>query len=493
MSTEYRLFASVGGVVLFLLAGRGALEFFPDLVAKKLLLQMAYSYLIGIVGVSAALWGMSHFVGVPIRGSVVLAIAASMVFAGIAFCLFRRKRGLDRQQARVGRQNRSARYLVIAASVLGALLSLSLFADALANPLKGFDGMMTWTAAARYVRAERTVDARVLRQEQWYITHPRYPLLMPLAQVAVQEVFHATDDTRVVCPIYAIFFPACLLILFDRASIVAGRSHAALAVLIFLSIPLFSFTLDSGAGTAYSDFPLACFYGAGLLLWLHRVPSSSSGLLSGLLVGGGVLTKNEGTPLAIIALTIAAVIAGRAIFRRWKIERSRSLRLLIPLFLMGLMISCALGLLVSWRSGIVERYDENYDSRLSVQAVVSGAVHRLPEIIVPMLHEMNDPAVWAGFWWIFLLVLLVGWKAMFRRPGRHVLVAILGGIAAYFIAYFITPWPDTAALVRASWNRLLEQQSLLIFTLFSMALQQVSSLVNRRNCPPARPIALHFP
>jgi hypothetical protein len=55
---------------------------------------------------------------------------------------------------------------------------------------------MTWSPLAAYLRHEGTVDAAVLREDHWWVLHPRYPPLLPLAQVAAQEMFGAGEDDQ---------------------------------------------------------------------------------------------------------------------------------------------------------------------------------------------------------------------------------------------------------------------------------------------------------
>ena len=59
---------------------------------------------------------------------------------------------------------------------------------------------------------------KVALKERWFVTHPRYPVLLPVAQVAVLETFHAGEDEEPFRPLYAAFFPALLLVLYVGAS-----------------------------------------------------------------------------------------------------------------------------------------------------------------------------------------------------------------------------------------------------------------------------------
>src|SRR5437588_701010 len=71
------------------------------------------------------------------------------------------------------------------------------------------DGRVTWTPHARYMQAEATVDAGTLRDPGWAVAHPRYPPLLPLAQLTILEL--GGDDTRLLKPAYALFWASLVL------------------------------------------------------------------------------------------------------------------------------------------------------------------------------------------------------------------------------------------------------------------------------------------
>lgn len=351
---------------------------------------------------------------------------------------------------------------------MAAVVFLSILAEVLTKPLRDWDGRMTWAVQARYMRAEGTVDPTVLTQPGWYLTHPWYPMLLPVAQVAVLELLQAGDDEHFFRALYAFFFPVWLLIVYGGARRWTSRSAAALTTLAAALLPLPAIFRGGGALSAYSDLPLSCFYGAGLLLLLRVRPRLSAALAAGLLLGATVLTKNEGAPLAMWALAVAAFTpfapGGPAALRQRLRRGWRSFALATGI------VAAALGLLLSWRSGIPDSF-QSYREIVSWDAFWPGVVTRLPLLLPRIRYEMISLDDWGIFWSAALVVLLAGWRGLRRRATPPLLLAAVAPLAVAWIAYSISLNPTQ--IVRMTWNRFLLQASIPLLILFSFALDDL--------------------
>jgi hypothetical protein len=392
----------------------------------------------------------------------------------------------------------SARRLTRAAAIAGAVVSLAVWAEAVTNPVRDWDGRMTWVTQARYVRAEGSVDAAVLRGRQWYVTHPRYPLLLPLAQVAVLDLAGLPDDSHAFRALYAAFFPAFLLILHAGARRWAGPRAAALVVLAATLVPFLPFYAAGGAGGAYSDLPLACFYGAGLLLLLEPGLEPTAGAAVGLLLAGAALAKNEGALLAVWALALGGL--ARFLWRRRRdrrpagagdlaahVARQRPAPLdsagnrrapgswparlvpLAPLAMAALPVALALALLASWRAGIPNRYDERYEEIASLGALLPNAVRRLPVVAPVVLRTMFSGRHWTLLWWVVPPVLWAGRRGLRHHLALPLALAALAPPAIAWGAYAVFPNPGFLAAV--TWNRFLVQASIPGLLLLALALR----------------------
>jgi len=456
-----RLVTSLGGALLFFASGYGVVSAFPGLRRRPLASRLGFAWLFGVLAVGGGAWVACHLFGVPLRRSLFLPLA----LGGVALGLW--SRGTEGAQSR--RTAFPSRIVLFVLIVCG-FLTLALLATGLSNPLKDWDGRQHWLAAARIVRAEENVDSRVLQERKWYVSHPRYPILEPLAVVAQQEIFDASDDDRAARPFYVLFYPVWLLLVFHFARRRAGPTAAALVALVAALPFMTTFELWGGPTSAYNDLPLAGFLGAGFLLLLERDRRTSAGLAAGLLLAGAVLTKNEGTPFAFVALGAVAIREVLVIRRAPRERRARALVRLRPILVAVFPVAAAVVLLLSWRSGIENRFDEGYQA--SVSGLLAGFRSSLalwgPEIPKEMLRTDK----WGFFWWVVPIVFVAGRRGL-RNGVLCPAVLFLGGSAAVIFAAYSVGWAGHAdVLARATWSRFLIQMSLPGLVLYAMAFRE---------------------
>jgi len=456
--------AGLGGVALFAAPGAGLAEILPGIREMPTGRRLAYAWLLGVAWTAGWLYALSHWLAVPLRMPAILAVAAVPVLAGGVSWLRRRKIVQPPQPSR--ERGRLAGRIALAA---GALISLALVCDALDNPLTDWDGRMTWSAQARYVRGEGTVHPAALIQRGWYVSHPWYPLLMPVAQVAVLEVTHAEPDHHAFRPMYAVFFPVWLLLIHGWAVALAGRAAAGWTTFCASLLSFPAFAGSGGAASAYSDLPLACFFGAGLLLLLTPRPRLSAGLAAGVLLGAAVLTKAEGEILAPVALGLAVAypwIPGRRtmVWRRLWGRRRRALALAALPAALGVV------LLLSWRAVVPESF-ESFEQATSWSLLWPGIVTRIPRLAWDARGQMVSFLDWGLFWSAAPLVLIAGWRGLKRRPAFPLLLAAPVPLGVGWLYATISLKPDF--VVMTTWNRFLLQASVPLLVLFALALRDL--------------------
>ncbi len=472
--------ASLGGVALFLAAGLGLAELVPAVRTLPWPRRLAWAYLLGIAGLAGSLYALSHFLDVPLRRPAILATAAALALVGIAARVARRGKSKDLKdpkdekdikdiESRVSfwsfRSFRSFLRFDFAAPALLAFICLGLFADAITDPVTGWDGRMTWSTQALWVLDEGTVDSEVLQRKNLYVTHPQYPLLLPVAQVVVLETFAVPQDVHSYRALYTTFLASFLLLLWDGARW-AGRLPALLAGLAAAGVPAMTFYEDTGAASGYSDLPLGCFYGAGLLLLLRSRGRIADALGAGLLLAGAALIKNEGALLAFFALGAAALALP------WK--KLLRLRQLLRLGAAVLPVFLGLALLASWRAGIPNRQDERYDVLVGTRDIWPALVTRLPLISGLAVRQTFRFDHWTLFWIAIPVVFWVGRRGWRGRRRRLALALGAGALAPLVIAwgaYSIHPHFET--LVPVTWTRFLVQGSLPLFLLLALALRDL--------------------
>lgn len=472
------LLASLAGVALFTVPGFAFAGLFPGLRTVPWMRRLGYGYLLGLATVAGSLYALSALFEIPLRRPAVFGTAAAITAVGLAgWWVARREPRLRRARLPL-----RTRLVALVLALAGIGVSAGLLADALVYPLRDWDGRMHWSAQARYIRHEGSVLPLAVVRGQWFINHPRYPVLMPVAQAAVLEATAAAEDELFFRALYAAFFPALLLILYDGARRWAGWLPAGLAAAAAAGVPFLTFFPDGGAASTYSDLPLGCFYGAALVLLLRggRV-RASDGIAAGLLLGAAVLTKNEGTILAGFALLAASLDTA---VRLWK-ERRRETALPPAarrrLLLKGARACAAASAMVAvlaffvwWRFQIPNRQDENYEEFVTAEHLFPDALIRIPEfggqVLVQTFLTWDR---WVGFWWVALPVLFAGRGVLRGRRAALVWPLLLGFAAPLAIAWgaYTVHW-NPAELVKVTWERFLVQASLPLLLLLALALRE---------------------
>jgi len=458
MSGGAPVIAGLGGILLFLVAGRGLVELLPALRERPLAARLGWSYLLGVAVVAGSTYVLGLAFDIRIRRGVVLAPALLLVVGGLLARVLRR----GAPGAALLRSPRAGVLAARAVFGISALIAAGLFAAALTQPNVGYDGEMAWCAAARWVRADRSVTPRALVDPRTYVSHPRYPILMPLAQVAVQETFDVGDDRRAIKPLYAAFFPAILLVLFDLSRRHAGACAAALAVAALAAVPVLVFSDFGGADGAFSDVPLGAFFGGGFLLLLGRVRVSEA-MAAAVLLGAAVLTKNEGLPFAATALAAVAFFA----FLDRPAERRRRLAAL------GLAAAAVLAAgfaLRAWQSHIPQRWDEDYAGRLGEVSLAAEARARLPLLPRAVMREMTNRENLAGFGLAGVVILAAGAGGLRRRIVPPIVLCLYFCFGAYILALLLSTWGGVEQ-VHPTWDRFLMQLSLPLGVLLALALR----------------------
>lgn len=463
------LLSSLAGLALFAIPGIALTWFFPALRAVPWTRRPGYGYLLGVAAVAGSLYMLSALLSVPLRRPAVFGVAAALTAAGLVKALLVRRAA----PGPAGRSSRR-RLAVLAAALVGTAVSAGLLAESISEPLRGWDDRMHWSAQARYIRFEGTVLPIAVTRGQWFINHPRYPVLMPVSQVAVLEATGAGQDEVPFRAVYAAFFPALLMLLYDGARRWAGRLPAAITVLAACGLRFLTFYADGGAMSSYSDLPLGCFFGAALILLLRGRPgqvAASDGVAAGLFLGAAVLTKNEGTILACAAL-LAATLPLVSLWRGRRRGRQQILFKGARLCAAAAVFLAALAFFISWRTVIPNRQDENYEELVQVGSLFHEAVTRLPYLAVRVLaRTFLTWDHWTGFWWVFAAVLIAGRSVLRGRRAaltRPLALAAAAPLCVGWGAYSAIAGPEW--MIEVTWERFLVQATVPLLLLFALAL-----------------------
>jgi hypothetical protein len=477
-----RLLVVLAPPTAFVITGAALQALLPRPLERSIAARLGYAYLLGVAWIGLLAWSLGLLFGVPLGRTLFFGLVAAALLAGVAAVA---ARGGDlgglapRRRPGTGRRFRA----LLPAAALVVAASLALLADAAVSPVHDFDGRMTWGTQARYLRAAHGVLPAVLVDRRAYVLHPRYPILMPLAQVAAAELAETDLDGFAVRPLYVLFLPALAAILAPALLRLGGARSAGLVLTLTLSAPALLWNQEVGARGTYSDLPLAAFLGAGLLLLLD--PRSRHdrwrGVAAGLLLAAAVGTKNEGMLLApaVAVLTLGAALRPRAGARRARVSPAAAAGLAAVL-VVGASI-----LVAAWRLRIPNRNDEGYFEGFPLRALVSGFVARAPAAARTALLKSLDPSEWGGLFWVAPLLVVAGRRWM-RRPEVLVALAVVGCQCALAAsAYALVPNPG---IVAVTWSRLMVQMLVPLAVVLTAATRAAlaEARLRARPAPPVR-------
>lgn len=464
-----RLLPSLLAIAAFLLAGAALQALLPRPLERSIAARAGYAYFLGISWVGLCSWSAGFLAGARLGpalfwGSVGLAVGGAVVVVALrgghpGGLTWSPSPGLSLAR-RLG---------PLAVGLLVIPVTIALLADALVNPVHDFDGRMTWGTQARYLQAEQSVLPAILTDPRAFIIHPRYPILMPLVQVASTGLSGTDLGGFGVRPIYVLFLPALAAVLVSALRRHFGQVASALSTILVLSAPALLWDIDVGARGTYSDLPQGSFLGAGLLLLADPRTRHEPwrGAMAGLLLMAAVATKNEGMLLA----PAVAVLAAANSLRRWARRRSwQALRGLGGPLVAAAFVGAGILLVIAWRVEIPNRNDESYFESLPAWGIVSGLVSRAPAIVGGILERSFDVTDWGAIFWLAPLLLIAGRGGSSKRIVRWALVLLAGQCVLAFSAYAVAPSLD---IIDVTWSRLLLQVLVPMAIVLAAATRQI--------------------
>jgi len=449
--TGARLLEALAGPALLLLAGAGIVPWVPELRALSRPARLAAAYLVGAATVGCATYLLSWALAVPVGRGLFLTLAA----IGAARALVAEATGAHRR----ARPGAGLGAPGLAFGILLTTLLLGYLGAALADPVTDFDGRMTWGTQARFVRHDASVLPEALRDDRVYVIHPRYPLLLPILQVAAVEVPASSWDDASVQFLYGLFLPALALLLAERLRPTVGAIAAVGGCSLVALAPALAWGLNGGALSTYSDLPLAAFLGGALSLLASRRLSPGGGAVAGLLLAAAVLSKQEGAILA-------GALAAAALWPRLAGPRSSA----GSRWLAAAGYLLAIGVWLAWRSAIPNRNDEGYLEGLLAGVPVATLAERVVATARGAWATLVDWPRWGALWVLLTWAALAFSRRWTRtRLGRVALCLLAAHAALALVAYASAPRADVVA---ATLGRFLIQASAPCAVLLALSIRE---------------------
>lgn len=350
--------------------------------------------------------------------------------------------GLSSYRSEVATGSPSASHLTRLCQGLIGILWINLLVQTLLTPQRFWDERAIFGLKGTVLFEDRTVNSADLADPDFVQYHPRYPLLLPLAEQHVYALLGETNDrwSKAIPPLLGLGLVLSFAGVLSRRF---GQGPGWLTALLLITLPVLA-TFELGLLSAQADAPVAALHGASVLYcwdWLssrHRSSGPSRPLASlvaaGVLAGLAGFTKDEGLAFLMVdavALSLILLATGSSPLPQRAVAFAAYG---IP----------AMVLLVPWlwhRRSLPETTEMAYLHRLTPAMLAAGwpaAWWSLRHLGSRMFLEAFE---WGLQWWGMLGSAIACPRRMFTAAQLFLLLDVLGALASLVVAGMIAPTP----------------------------------------------------
>ena len=381
-------------------------------------------------------------------------------------------------------ERREAAWYRLCQWLIGGLVVVAI-AQTLLTPHRFWDERSIFAIKGLVLSADGSIRSPDLLDPDFVQYHPRYPLLIPLAEQHVYALLGGVDDR-----LSKIVFPLLYLgLVLTMAGVLSRRvkpGAAWLFALLLATVPVLM-PYELGFLSGQADTPMACFHGIALLyMWdacaRHDSPtptrsvsedaSASEVTNAPPLANAAVNQTDSRREAASFSLTLrvgvnaasrrvagASIIAGicgaLAAFTKDEgiafllvdsvalsliVSMSRArLRAVVPLVS---VVVCAVIVLAPWfvhRRGLPLTTEMNYFGRASLSLVIE----RLPVLAWELGHLAHrmlwEWPHWGLHWWLMLVGLVIAPRRVWSASQIVLLLDVVGSLLALMVAGMLAP------------------------------------------------------
>jgi hypothetical protein len=403
-----------------------------------------------IVGYGAAIWltpkqakllrfGLSACLGPGVMGMILIAlsmlgftptrtsIATLTILAAISIVAAAWRKKTDAPPKFPARSRLSSVqrwWLMFCALLIAFAIGMTAW-NAFIFPTYEWDAFSIWQLKAKVLYLQPMVPRPAYFSDVTLsYSHLRYPLLVPMISAGVHAMTGDYQDESGQAAFLLMFIglgATVFAAVRERRDAIAAATTTALLLTIPLAMRY------AAAGTA--EMALDAFYGCSLICILNyqRDETRNWLILAALFSGFMTWTKNEGTAMAAINLSIIAALIPKPFSSRKLFGDFAFLAIVAAMFIPWLI----------WSHGL-PRTDEDYAGHFSIGRIVSH-FSDIPLILKTMGLEFMRFRDFSGFWIVLILLAITNPQQFRARPVWTLWLALLLHAAAYVLVYMITP------------------------------------------------------
>lgn len=417
--------------------------------------QVGLGLVLGI-GLNSWILFLWSWLGGSLEPFVSMALTGCGLVAGIA--IFWITRRTPSQTTRVTSQSLAPETMAFCRLCqwgVGLLIVVAM-SQSLMTPLRLWDERAHFSIKASVLFEDRTIRSADLADRDFVQGHPRYPLLIPLAQVHLYLLLGEVDD-RLAKVYFPLLYAGLVLTMIGVLSRHLSAGRAWLWGMLLATIPALM-PNDYGFLCGQADAPVGCYHGLAVLyLWdalermrLGKPLSMGTIVVAGICGGLTAFTKDEGLAYLIIdgaiLSTFALIPLGQAAWTPRATRppagaliggNSRSLIIATAMY-----AACAAIIVVPWlihRRGLPQTAEMNYAGRLSFAFLTSRLetlAWSVPHLARRMFWEWAD---WGLQWWLMAAALVAFPRRSLRLSQLLLLLDVLGALSALLVAGMLAP------------------------------------------------------
>ncbi len=396
-------------------------------------------FVLGIAGTSYGqfLWGLT---GGRLIRTTSIGWAVLGCIAGFAACIF----GRSTRPTPLPADDQAAWTRFAAATIVVVFACVML--QTLLTPQRLWDERAIFGLKSIVLFEDRQLQSPDLLHPDFVQYHPRYPLLIPLAEQHIYALLGRANDRWA-----KVLFPLMYLgMVLTFAGVLSRHLRPAAAwlwTLVLATIPMLTFD-DYGFLGGQADAPVGCYHGLSLLYlwsWLRTRRKQQHGdtrslVLAAFLAAMTLFVKDEGLALALIDGSLLCLLVLVTSVRSGGGKTAVTSTILWP----GLFAATVLLIAAPWfyyRGRLPQTTEMNYSGRLNLTTLAEG-MSTLAWSVPHMLGRMFLYVRLTGLQWWGVVLAAISRPRRALRPEQLLLLGdMLGALAALLIVGMIAPTP----------------------------------------------------
>ncbi|MDA0832453.1 MAG: hypothetical protein O2955_01355 [Planctomycetota bacterium] len=313
------------------------------------------------------------------------------------------------------------------------------------TPQRFWDERAIYAIKAKVLWHEKSVNAPILHDPDFVQYHPKYPLMLPLAE---QHFFGLLDGVYDRWPkvLFPLMYAGMVLTFAGVTSRRLSPQSGWFCGFMLATTPVLM-PYEYGFLCAQADAPVACFHGLAVLFLWDAHQETDRGFRRRLIVisataaATAAFIKDEGLAFLLIDIIACglALIFGR---RLNSATESNVARHRFGAVDWGLLVGIAVVLLVPWfihRRGLPSTTEMNYFGRISFSLLID----RLPTLLWSVPHLLDrmfgEWQTWGLHWWLAIAALMTIPSRATTASQQFLIWNLVGTLAALLLAGMIAP------------------------------------------------------